>query len=184
VYKVSAADSIQQLADKYKTTAEKIVAFNDLELTNTLPVDQYIFIPDGERPADPVTNFSGGFGTVSVVSGFVPRFGGNGYSFGYCTYWAAGRRAETGNPIPSNWGNANTWDEYSRASGYLVDNVPAVGAILQYDGGAEGIYHVAYVEEVRADGSVVISEMNVAGWNRLSYRTFTPAQAAAYDYIH
>lgn len=181
VLKVSESDSIDKLAEKYKTTKEKIIAFNDLELTNTLPIDEYIFIPDGEQP--PVQNINT-FGNISIIGNFTPRFGGNGYSFGYCTYWAAGRRAEVGNPIPSNWGNANTWDEYARASGYVVDNIPSAGAVLQYDGGNEGLYHVAYVERVDEDGTTVVSEMNVAGWNRLSERTFTAAQAAAYDYIH
>lgn len=182
IYKVTSSDSLDKLAEKYKSSVEKIVAFNDLELTNTLPVDEYIFIPDGEKPPEPVqTSWSN---SISIISNFTPRFGGNGYSFGYCTYWAAGRRAEIGQPIPSNWGNANTWDEYARASGYLVDNSPAVGAIMQYDGGAEGIYHVAFVERVDADGTTVISEMNVVGWNRLSERTLSPTQAAAYDYIH
>lgn len=183
VYKVTADDTIEKLAEKYKTTIEKIIAFNDLELTNSLPVNEFIFIPDGEQPPEPVQNNTS-FGNISIISNFTPRFGGNGYSFGYCTYWTAGRRAEIGAPIPSNWGNANTWDEYARASGYHVSNVPAVGSIFQYDGGGEGIYHVAFVERVDADGTVVISEMNVAGWNRLSERTFTAAQAAAYDYIH
>jgi len=183
VYKVTAGDSIEKLAEKYKTTKEKIIAFNDLEITNTLPVNEFIFIPDGEQPPEPVRNNTS-YGNISIISNFTPRFGGNGYSFGYCTYWAAGRRAEIGAPIPSNWGNANTWDEYARASGYAVNNIPSVGSIFQYDGGGEGIYHVAFVERVDADGTVVISEMNVAGWNRLSERTFTAAQAAAYDYIH
>lgn len=183
VYLVSNGDTIEQLAEKYKTNAEKIVAFNDLELTRSLPVGEYILIPDGERPFIPRPFFAGD-GNVSVLAGFVPRFGGNGYSFGYCTYWAAGRRAEAGSPIPNNWGNANTWDDLARMSGYRVDNIPEAGSIFQTDGYGHSIYHVAYVESVNSDGSIVISEMNFSGWNVVNTRVISPAEVPRYNYIH
>ncbi len=187
VYKVMASDTIDGLASKYKSSAQKIVAFNDLELTNTLPVDEYIFIPDGEQPVAPIRS-SSSFFNVSVI-GFTPRFGGNGYSYGYCTYWAAGRRAEIGRPVPTNWGNANTWDDYARASGYLVDSTPEVGAVFQTDGYGHSIYHVGYVEEVyyNPDGSISgikISEMNYAGWNVPSTRIISGGEVFKYNYIH
>src|SRR5471030_2684267 len=64
------------------------------------------------------------------------------YDFGYCTYWAALRREQTGHPIPNNWGNANTWAYNALAAGYLVDHAPSVGAIMQTIAGPLG--HVAY----------------------------------------
>jgi surface antigen len=44
--------------------------------------------------------------------------------------------------------------------------------------------HVGFVEEVYADGSVKISEMNTVGWGRVSYKTLTAEQASAYKYIY
>ena len=37
-----------------------------------------------------------------------------------------------------HWGNADHWDRAAAELGYLVDNVPAVGAVAQTDGGRVG----------------------------------------------
>jgi surface antigen len=87
-------------------------------------------------------------------------------------------------PVGSFWGNATTWDDYARGSGYLVNNSPSVGAVLQSDWQAGGYGHVAVVESVNVDGSITVSEMNYAGWNVKSYRTISPSEAASYKYIH
>ena len=52
----------------------------------------------------------------------------------------------------------------------------------KYQGGAG---HVAYVEEVNADGSILVSDMNYnGGWGRVSYRTVTPGEFSQYLFIH
>ncbi|GHG29968.1 CHAP domain-containing protein [Amycolatopsis bullii] len=106
----------------------------------------------------------------------------NHYAPGECTWWASARRAEVGRPIPQFWGNAKTWDDFARRDGYAVDQTPEAGAVMQSDAGSLG--HVAFVETVGADGSWQVSEMNQVAWNVVSYRTFTAAQAASYDFIH
>ena len=107
---------------------------------------------------------------------------GDSYAWGNCTYWAFAKRLWAGKPIPTNWGNANTWDDNARAQGYVVDHTPTVGAVYQTDAGGYG--HVAYVTEVRTDGSWVISEMNARGLNVVSSRTFNAASATLYTFIH
>lgn len=85
---------------------------------------------------------------------------GNGYDYGQCTYYVAGRRA-----IPGNWGNARDWLFHAQAMGYATGPVPRPGAIAWSGVGYYG--HVAYVEEV-AGAMVRISEMNnsaYGGWN-------------------
>jgi surface antigen len=72
----------------------------------------------------------------------------------------------------------------ARGSGFRVDNVPEVGAVMQDSYSAGGYGHVAVVESVGADGSVTVSEMNYAGWNVKSSRTLDAGQAARYNYIH
>jgi surface antigen len=61
-----------------------------------------------------------------------------------------------------HWGNAGHWDEAAAELGYLVDDVPAVGAVAQTDAGRVG--HVAWVSAV-GEGTVTIEEYNfgVAG---------------------
>lgn len=39
--------------------------------------------------------------------------------------------------------------------------------VFQTSGGWGGYGHVGYVESVNADGSITVSEMNYAGWNRV-----------------
>lgn len=91
-------------------------------------------------------------------------------------------RLWAGSPIPTSWGNANTWDDNARRDGYMVNNTPAVGAIFQTDSGEYG--HVAYVINVNLDGSWVISEMNAPTLNVVSQRTFSKDAAKHYAFIH
>ena len=49
---------------------------------------------------------------------------GDTYEWGNCTYWAFAMRLWAGYPIPTSWGNANTWDDRSRVDGYVVDHTP------------------------------------------------------------
>lgn len=108
---------------------------------------------------------------------------GNTYAWGNCTYWAFAMRLWAGYPIPTSWGNANTWDDRAEADGYMVNRTPAVGAIFQSDAGRWG--HVAYVVDVNnLTGEWTISEMNYAGLNIVGTRTFARESAAYYKFIH
>jgi surface antigen/uncharacterized protein YpmS len=162
VYTVKAGDTVQTLADKYKTDADKITNFNDAEKSG-LAVGEQILIPGGQVLA-PVSLYS------SLRSGsFVAQYGSNGYDYGYCTYYAAYRSG-----APSNWGNANTWAYYAALSGWTVSGTPRVGAIAQTSGGYLG--HVAIVEAVSDDGTQIkYSDMNgVSGWGRVGYSDWVP----------
>ena len=179
VYKPNAGDTIEKLAEKYKTTADKIVAFNDLELTGSLPVNEYIFIPDGEKP--PEVKYAG----VSYIGNFTPRFGGNGYAAGFCTWWAAERRAQLGHPVPSNLGNAITWLAAAQAIGMETGTEPRAGAVVWYRFPATSAGHVTIVESVNADGSINISGMNDRdGWGRVSYYTIPASDMDNYRFIY
>lgn len=186
VYKVTSTDTIEKIAEKYKSTPEKLVAFNDLELTKVLPVDEYIFIPDGQKPPDPrpiAVTFDGLGTTVSSI--YTPRFGGNGYSAGYCTWWAADRRAQLGKPVPSNLGNAITWLAIAQSIGYETGAEPRVGAVVWFRFPATFAGHVAIVEAVGADGSFELSEMNGrAGWGRVGSYTVPASEVGDYRFIY
>ena len=152
VYTVKAGDSAASLAKRYYADEGQIIAYNDAEINGLRPGEE-IIIPSGRIQA-----------TVTFRSFFAASYGGNGYDFGYCTWYAAEKVS-----VPRNWGNANTWDNYAALSGWIVSSRPVKGAILQTDRGWAG--HVGYVEEVSADGSMIkYSDMNgLAGWGRVGY---------------
>ena len=120
---------------------------------------------------------------ISPVAPAIPRpavgipqgqlWAGNGFDYGYCTWWVANKRR-----IP--WrGNAGEWWWNARPFGFAEGPTPRVGAIMAMGTSyISPLGHVAYVESVNANGSFVISEMNWwgvpgGGWNRVDYRTVT-----------
>lgn len=104
------------------------------------------------------------------------------YPYGQCTWWAASRREQIGRPIPG-WGNAKDWSTQATASGFAVDAQARVGDVIVFQPGtlgADGTYgHVAVVERIDEDGSMLISESNVIAPGVISIRTFTKAQLDA-----
>ena len=170
VVKVGSNDTPQSLASKYNAKADKIITFNDAELKGLIQ-GTYIFIPDGVRN-DPAPNYSS-----ASFAFFNPIYGGNGYATGYCTWYVASRIS-----IPSNWGNANTWDDASRGSGWRVSNTPITGAIFQTDVGWAG--HVGIVEEVSPDGTQIrFSDMNgIAGFGRVGFSGWVSSSRYVYIY--
>lgn len=131
----------------------------------------------------------GGSETVYAISAEVqgfyegPEVAGNTYEWGNCTYWVFALRLQNGHPIPTTWGNANTWDDGAIRDGYEVNNTPEIGAIFQTDDGKWG--HVAYVSEVNpVSGEWKISEMNIKGLNVVSTRTFAATSASNFNFIH
>lgn len=193
VYEVKANDTIDKIAEKYSADKNAIIAFNDAELSG-FAQGQKIVIPDGKVPA-PVRR------SVPTYSGFrwggnAPVYGYNGYDYGYCTWYAANRRAEIGRPIPANLGNASTWKVLAQRAGIPVGNTPAAGAVI-WTPPRDYYGHVGYVEQVNEDGSIWTSEMNTygfvsmdvnsgrtGGWGVRSYKFFTAEQAAGYSYIY
>ncbi len=193
LYTTRAGDSAASIAGTYQADPSRVVAYNDLEISGVTPGVQIIvpggILPENQRPGYVAPRaaaygygVSAGSNLQTVTAGFHSTTG-NGYALGYCTWYAYERRMQLGRPIGGNWGNASSWSAFARASGYVVDHNPEVGAVMQNGGGAG---HVAVVEQVLPDGSVVLSEMNYAGnWNRVTKgRVVSAGQAASYNFIH
>lgn len=97
---------------------------------------------------------------------------GNTYYRGYCTWYAKERRPD----LPNMLGNGGQWVASAAARGYATGSAPRAGAIAETPG------HVAYVESVRGDGTIVISEMNgPAGFGVVGTRVVPAGQ---YRYIY
>lgn len=134
---------------------------------------------------EPKLTVSGG---IVSTAGITPD---TRYPWGQCTWWAATRRADIGKPIPG-WGNAATWAGSAASAGYTVDGSPSAGSVIVFQpgvlGASAGYGHVAMVEEVRGDGSILISESNVLGLGVVSTREISASQLAAAGsgvrYIH
>ena len=185
LYTVRSGDTVDAIAGRYGASKERIVSYNDLEISGVVAGQQIIvpggILPSSERPgAAPVVRA----GTSTPVAYRSLGSVGNRYDFGYCTWYVYNRRAELGVPVGSFWGNASTWAYNARSAGILVDRTPSIGAVLQDSYSAGGYGHVAVVESVGGDGSIVVSEMNYAGWNVKSYRTLSAGEASRYNFIH
>lgn len=108
---------------------------------------------------------------------------GDTYAWGNCTYWAFAERLWANDPIPTTWGNANTWDNNAITDNYVVNHTPSVGAVYQTDAGILG--HVAYVSALDSkNGDWTITEMNNEGLNIVNTRTFAANSAVYYTFIH
>ncbi len=184
IYTVKSDDSIKSIASRYKTTPERIVAYNDLEVKG-LKSDTKIIVPGGilpttERPGYEPPQPSNPFSSVVSGSGgsFTPSYS-TSYPWGWCTYYAAARSG-----APGNWGNANTWAYYAaRTPGWNVSQRPVAGAIAQRGGGWG---HVAIVDAVSADGTMIkYSDMNgLAGFGAVGHTGKWVPASSFQNYIY
>lgn len=176
VYTVQAGDTPASLAAKYSADPNKIIAYNDAEISG-LTVGERIIIPDATKAATVAKTAASLLGTSGW--GGAASYGSNGYDFGYCTWWVAKLRAQAGNPLPSNLGNASTWAIRAAEFGIPVGTTPRVGAAVVTKTSGEG--HVAYVTAVNPDGTITVSEMNRNGWDRVDTNTMP---GSGYNYIY
>lgn len=116
--------------------------------------------------------------------------GGAAYPPRQCTLWAYIRRSQLSLPVGSYMGNGAEWANTGRRLGYLVNNTPHVGAAMVFARGqrvgywnADWTYgHVAIVERINADGSVLISEGGTGFSSFPAYETVYGA--SNYQYVH
>jgi len=185
VYTVAAGDTPESLAQKYSTQKDLIIIYNDAELTG-LTVGERILIPDGVLTAvavTPAVRTSYTAATNFAWGGSSPVYSANGYDYGWCTWHAANRRQQAGNPIPSNLGNAISWYYIARGAGLPVGDAPQAGAVL-WHANMGGLGHVAYVEKVNSDGSILVSDMNYPIWGTVTYRTVAASEMGSYKFIY
>lgn len=176
VYTVKEGDTVDGLVQRYNANKQKLIEMNDAEVEG-LKVGDRIIIPDGIQPSRTVFGGTRGGGSI------VPRYGGNGYDYGWCTWHAANRRIEIGKPLPTNLGNAITWYSQAQRAGLPVGNQPQAGAVI-WHANIGGLGHVAFVERVNDDGSILVSDMNYPYWGRVTYRTVQPGEFGNYRFIY
>ncbi|SFK50693.1 CHAP domain-containing protein, partial [Salinicoccus halodurans] len=115
-------------------------------------------------------------------------YGENWYLDGDCTWYVYERRQQMGKPVSNSWGNASNWASAARSQGLSVSNSPSVGAIVQsnaWTNGAWGSGHVAVVEKINSDGSILVSEMNWGGGpGNKTMRTIGSYEVSSHNFIH
>ena len=106
------------------------------------------------------------------------------YPWGQCTWYVYNRAAQFGISFDPYMGNGGDW---RLKPGYTVSNKPEIGDALSFAPGQAGAIdfygHVAFVEDVRPDGSILISESNFSGLGVVSYRVFDGATASQFSYV-
>ncbi|MGX7351480.1 N-acetylmuramoyl-L-alanine amidase [Enterococcus canis] len=110
----------------------------------------------------------------------VERNRSGSYPAGQCTWYVANRLAQLGKPVDDFMGNGGDWGSKAQRLGYEVQAKPFAGAAVSFSPGvlgADANYgHVAFVEAV-TDQGVLISESNVKGLGKISYRLLTAKEA-------
>lgn len=174
LHTVMPGETADSLAAKYSANPAQIISFNNGEVKG-LQAGQKVIIPDGVKKEAIRTAVSRAPAS-SVIPRLTAYFGrGNGYSYGYCTWYVATRRA-----IPGSWGNAYSWYYNAQMSGFKVGSTPVPGAIA-WSSGMSYYGHVGIVESVNG-GQIVISDMNYGGnWGRVTTRVDS---ASRYRYIY
>lgn len=112
-----------------------------------------------------------------------------GFYYRHCTSFAAWRMAQRGDfhnyMQGGHWWHARNWADNAQSLGFVVDTTPAPGSIAHWYAGEEGadsLGHVAVVESVNADGSVIVEEYN--GTTPLAYSRRGPIHAPRYIHVY
>lgn len=106
-----------------------------------------------------------------------------------CTNYVAWKLITNGVARPrTSPGDASTWAINAYRDGFVVDATPTVGAVAQWDafaGGYGAAGHVAYVEKVNDDGTVLLSEDYWHEGDQTGPLTFrTVAASSVQHFIH
>ena len=192
-YKAKAGDTAANLAEKYSSSEEQIIAYNNLE-NKGIAVDQVLILPGAIIPererheytaptARPSSGYSRTYsyvydagvrhnmievGSYSYWSNmyYSTKWQNNPGAFGNCTWFAwYWRRNNMGSEYWLPTGTIGNARNWISTMGgsYYTGRTPAYGAVMQSTSGYYG--HVAVVVGVAQGDHITIQEMNYAGPN-------------------
>lgn len=149
-------DELKNKEDELKNKIDELSKIN--ESSNKLIEESSKINDDISQLQTVVAEQKDSFVTVTASA---PGSAGNQYAPGNCTYYVKQMRPD----LPNDLGNANQWYVNAKADGFKVGSKPKVGAVgVSYEGWAG---HVVYVQKLKKNGNIIISEMNYMGlWNK------------------
>lgn len=113
---------------------------------------------------------------------------GKGYGCRQCTSYVAWKAARETGRYPIGWGDAKDFPAYARAAKMKTGYTAKAGSIAvmkpAQSGGPAG--HVAWVESVNGDGTMIVSQYNYnygAGWGKYSKMKMYTNQFSEYIYF-
>jgi len=149
-------------------------------------VDSTTQVLDSNIPESPLVASKLDSSTYPDYNG-VEYPGADSYAFGNCTKYVYNRIIQLGGQIGTHMGNGGEWGINAQAQGYFTTTVPTEGYAVSFPPGVAGSSpeygHVAFVEKVYPDNSILVSEMNVKGNNIVSERHISAGVAALATYI-
>lgn len=189
-------DTPKKIGPKYAPVG----AGNDVGNSNSNWVPNITKIMDslGKGGDDTKTNCKAPSGTGSDGKGFdfkgkfpkpdKSKYNGQSYPWGQCTWYVHQRREEIGKPVPLTWGNGGDWGDNAKSQGWEVGSKAKAGAgasIKPGSFGAPAPYgHIMFVEKVKDDGGIIVSEANVEGEGVISSREFSKAETQKMQFIY
>ena len=166
VYVVSSGDTLGGIAYRYGTNWSKLAAHNHIANPNLIYRNQVICIPGGRSANSggrtytaPVSTYSASVSSRSAV-GY-----GNIFSYPACTWWANQRYYQLHGVFVPWRTQSMAWQWTARAYqfGWQVSTRPSAGSIVDMQPWVQGAYgggHVAIVERVLSNGTVIASSMS------------------------
>lgn len=133
--------------------------------------------------------------STALSFAFIPTAHYTVTSYGYkqCTWWAYNRARDFGISYGEYMGNGSDW-KYQ--AGYMVSSTPVLHSVISFNPGqtmsngqwyADSVYgHVAFVEAVYEDGTLLISEsgMNLEGEYQIQKVSAEDARTLSYVIGH
>ncbi|RZI49922.1 CHAP domain-containing protein [Lactococcus kimchii] len=136
---------------------------------------------------DPIPNVPAGWNISAPRN--IDRYVTTTYSFKDCTWWVYNRAKDFGINYGAYMGNGQDW---ANQPGYQVYTSPRLHSAVSFKAGASvgGVWntssvagHVAFVEAIRPDGSILLSQSGAGFSTVFNYQVLTKAQAEGLKYV-
>ncbi len=139
--------------------------------TNSTPASNYPIpgIPSGWQISKPINT---------------SHYSSATYNFRQCTWFAWNRAKEFGINFSPYMGNGQDWQS---DAGYRVTSTPVLHSVVSFKGGQFSFNrqygHVAFVEAIHPDGSILVSESGLGYSSLYVYQIFTAQEASQLHFV-